>query len=224
MAAVLAAQKARTPAVEAKCRRDEHFSARLFEGLYGRERTQENGPRFQELLRAVLATTAEVNEAAKEKFHRPRPYQGHPEVVHALFTVTGYSYPSGHSMASFTLATVLAAVFPERSEALLGRARQIAQSRVDAGVHHPSDIKEGEVLGKATAAAILAAPAFQKSWRKSKRSGSERIDRSDPRAPLTENGQRVLIAGAVICRQRPGTAQGFVFVSLETRRALPTPS
>ena len=30
-----------------------------------------------------------------------------------------------------------------------------------------------------------------------------------------EDGQRVLIAGNVICRQRPGTAKGFVFVSLE---------
>lgn len=31
----------------------------------------------------------------------------------------------------------------------------------------------------------------------------------------TPNGQRVTIAGSVICRQRPGTAKGFVFVSLE---------
>ena len=30
-----------------------------------------------------------------------------------------------------------------------------------------------------------------------------------------KNGDRVRIAGAVICRQRPGTAKGFVFVSLE---------
>lgn len=29
------------------------------------------------------------------------------------------------------------------------------------------------------------------------------------------NGQRLEVAGAVICRQRPGTAKGFVFVSLE---------
>jgi error-prone DNA polymerase len=29
------------------------------------------------------------------------------------------------------------------------------------------------------------------------------------------NGARVTIAGAVICRQRPGTAKGFVFISLE---------
>jgi error-prone DNA polymerase len=29
------------------------------------------------------------------------------------------------------------------------------------------------------------------------------------------NGHRIQIAGNVICRQRPGTAKGFVFVSLE---------
>jgi error-prone DNA polymerase len=29
------------------------------------------------------------------------------------------------------------------------------------------------------------------------------------------NGRRVSIAGCVICRQRPGTAKGFVFLSLE---------
>jgi len=33
--------------------------------------------------------------------------------------------------------------------------------------------------------------------------------------PSLANGQRVWIAGMVICRQRPGTAKGFVFVSLE---------
>ncbi|MGH9351747.1 MAG: error-prone DNA polymerase, partial [Terriglobia bacterium] len=32
------------------------------------------------------------------------------------------------------------------------------------------------------------------------------------RAP---NGKRVRIAGCVICRQRPGTAKGFVFLSIE---------
>jgi error-prone DNA polymerase len=33
--------------------------------------------------------------------------------------------------------------------------------------------------------------------------------------PLGRDGERVLIAGSVICRQRPGTAKGFVFISLE---------
>jgi error-prone DNA polymerase len=33
--------------------------------------------------------------------------------------------------------------------------------------------------------------------------------------PERRNGEYVTVAGAVICRQRPGTAKGFVFVSLE---------
>lgn len=33
--------------------------------------------------------------------------------------------------------------------------------------------------------------------------------------PQARHGSRVQIAGNVICRQRPGTAKGFVFVSLE---------
>ncbi len=33
--------------------------------------------------------------------------------------------------------------------------------------------------------------------------------------PLARNGDRVVVAGSVICRQRPGTAKGFVFISLE---------
>jgi error-prone DNA polymerase len=33
--------------------------------------------------------------------------------------------------------------------------------------------------------------------------------------PEARHGSRVQIAGNVICRQRPGTAKGFVFVSLE---------
>lgn len=33
--------------------------------------------------------------------------------------------------------------------------------------------------------------------------------------PLGRDGDRVTIAGSVICRQRPGTAKGFVFISLE---------
>jgi len=35
-----------------------------------------------------------------------------------------------------------------------------------------------------------------------------------------ENGRRVTVAGAVICRQRPGTAKGFLFLTLEDETGL----
>jgi acid phosphatase (class A) len=160
-AQVLAAQSARTPEIIAECKRDQTFGYKLFEDVYGKDLTEDHAPKFHKLMKTVLAVTSAVNETAKKKYQRLRPYQQHPDTVHALFTVNGFSYPSGHSMGSFTLAVVLGAVFPDKQQAFLDRATQIAQSRVDAGVHSPSDIKEGEALGKATGAAIVASPAFQ---------------------------------------------------------------
>jgi acid phosphatase (class A) len=161
LAAILQAQKARTPDVVAECQRDQKFSYQLFQSVYGNDLTAANSPKFYQMLETVTAVTRIVNETAKGKYKRLRPYEGHPDTVKSLFPVSGFSYPSGHSMVSFTLAVVLGAIFPDKQQAFLDRAAQIAQSRVDAGVHYPSDIKEGEVLGKATGGAILASTAFQ---------------------------------------------------------------
>ena len=78
-----------------------------------------------------------------------------------MFAAGGYSYPSGHLTASFILTTVLGIFFPEKQQALLDRAAQVAQSRVDAGVHYPAGIKQGKMRGKSTATAIIATPEFQ---------------------------------------------------------------
>ena len=61
----------------------------------------------------------------------------------------GYSYPSGHATHSYAFATILGQSFSRiQAQAFLDRAHAIAQSRVDAGVHYPSDIREGEIVGK----------------------------------------------------------------------------
>ena len=160
-AQIMQIPKTRTDEMIREATRDQHYSYLLFQSVYGKDLTPENSPKFYQLLKNVSATTGFVNESAKNKYKRPRPYEGHPGVVEALFPVTGFSYPSGHAMGSFTLATVLSAVFPDKKQALFDRAAQIAQSRVNAGVHYPSDIKEGGILGQATGEAILATPAFQ---------------------------------------------------------------
>jgi|GEM_PF-1833809 len=159
---ILKVQDTRTPAIIAECKLDQLLTYKLFQPIYGADLTPANSPQFHLLMKHVLDATHAVNDVAKEKYKRLRPYVAHPDVVKPLFTVKGFSYPSGHSMASYTLALVLAEVFPDKKQALLDRAQAIAQSRVDAGVHHPSDIKQGEPLGRATAAAIIASPAFQK--------------------------------------------------------------
>jgi error-prone DNA polymerase len=41
-----------------------------------------------------------------------------------------------------------------------------------------------------------------------------------PCHPAARDGDTVLVAGLVICRQRPGTAKGFVFLTLEDETGL----
>ena len=154
-------QQTRTEDMENEAVRDKTFSYFLFQSVYGKNILPEGYPKFYELLKNVTATTRVIDDAAKSKYKRPRPYLGHPEVVKALFSVNGYSYPSGHAMGSFTLATVLSAIFPDKKQAFFDRAAQIAQSRVNAGVHYPSDIKEGGILGQKTGDAIVTTQSFQ---------------------------------------------------------------
>ncbi len=61
---------------------------------------------------------------------------------------------------------------------------------------------EGLSLTVGTHPMVLARPRLPDVWR-----ASDLV--------LADDGARVTIAGAVICRQRPGTAKGFVFISLE---------
>jgi acid phosphatase (class A) len=161
LAEVLVAQKMRTDASIAEAKLDEKLSLALFQPIFGANITPASDPKFYDLMTNVAKVTKVVNETAKNKYQRLRPYLGHPDVVHGLFPVKQFSYPSGHAMASYAFAVVLGEIFPDKKQAFLDRAAKIAQSRVDAGVHYPSDIKEGETLGKATAAAILAKPDFQ---------------------------------------------------------------
>jgi len=161
-AAILKAQAERTPEIIAECKLDQFLTYKLFQPVYGSDLTPQNSPKFHQLMTRVLDVTRFVNGTVKDKYERPRPYVGHPDVVKSLFVVKGFSYPSGHSMASFTLAVALGEVLPDKKQAFLARAQAIAQSRVDAGVHYPSDIKAGEVLGRATGAAIIANATFQK--------------------------------------------------------------
>jgi acid phosphatase (class A) len=111
-AQILAIQAARTPAMIAECIRYEKFSYKLFEDIYGKELTDDRAPKFHKLMKTVMDTTYVVNETAKNKYRRLRPYQEHPDTVHSVFTVGAYSYPSGHSMGSFTLAVVWEQFFP----------------------------------------------------------------------------------------------------------------
>jgi acid phosphatase (class A) len=65
------------------------------------------------------------------------------------------SYPSGHATMGYTFGVVLAALIPEKSQAILARAADYAYSREVCGDHYHSDVEAGHVLGTAIGIALL---------------------------------------------------------------------
>lgn len=93
-----------------------------------------------------------VAELIRHFYHRPRPYV---ELnISPLFADTAYSFPSGHTIFMFAL---VAGIFPYNKKAawwLAGAGLLIGLARVAAGVHYPSDILGGIILGLCTGALV----------------------------------------------------------------------
>jgi membrane-associated phospholipid phosphatase len=95
----------------------------------------------------VLATLL-ANTLVKQAVRRARPLL--EEELPALIPVlSGRSYPSAHSSTSFAGARALSAALP--APPLYALAVAMALSRPYLGVHYPSDIVAGALLGDALA-------------------------------------------------------------------------
>ncbi len=102
----------------------------------------------------------------KEAIDRPRPFVVHPEPAPLLLSVLGDSFPSGHAATSFAGAAVLVRYLPGRWPVLVVLAVAIAFSRVYVGVHYPSDVVGGALLGVLVATALpMLARALPRSPR-----------------------------------------------------------
>lgn len=101
---------------------------------------------------------------------RPRPKFVHAGDWHmSLSWASGLdSFPSGHSTASFAVATVLAKRFPLFGPLCIAIALFVALSRVLRGSHFPTDVLGGAVIG-ILSGFIVTAPLRQ--WRTSIQDG-----------------------------------------------------
>ncbi|MGZ7095152.1 MAG: phosphatase PAP2 family protein [Methanobacterium sp.] len=90
-----------------------------------------------------------ISEILKIMVARPRPYEV-LEGVRVLVTTSGYSWPSGHSVASFIAFTIYGMAVIGRRYGLFYfflLVCLIMFSRIYIGVHYPSDVLSGALIG-----------------------------------------------------------------------------
>lgn len=109
------------------------------------EHSQEVGIRTAE----ATVDSVIMYAAMKAIFQRQRPYSGSGEGKFFAGNWTNGSFPSGHAMFTWTIASAVAHQYHSVPLDILmyGMASTVTTSRVLAGQHFPSDVFVGSVLG-----------------------------------------------------------------------------
>ena len=91
----------------------------------------------------------------KNSLRRKRPYDAIPDFQRIITASDHFSFPSGHTAAAFLLATLSVAVLGISALPLVIWAIAVGCSRVMLGVHFPTDIVAGALLGSGIAIGLL---------------------------------------------------------------------
>jgi hypothetical protein len=103
---------------------------------------------------SLLVTTVIVS-VTKVAVQRDRPFETYAFIAQKT-SAPGYSFPSGHTAAAFQLATSFTILYPKWYVIIpaYAWASAVGYSRMELGVHYPSDVLAGAVIG--TGSAILS--------------------------------------------------------------------
>jgi len=128
-------------------------------------------PRLVRLLNRVSEDALAASTEAKKRFSRPRPFQrfaltrvcgqAKPPKPEGAPT-KGTSYPSGHAVVSWAAALIMMEAAPANATPIVTRAVSYGESRVVCGVHFPSDVEAGRILGAAVVDKLFTVPEFRR--------------------------------------------------------------
>ncbi|MFV5700668.1 phosphatase PAP2 family protein [Flavobacterium sp. XS2P12] len=100
----------------------------------------------------VFLVNAFITTALKHTIKRDRPFETYPDIDQATSSV-GNSFPSGHTSLAFATATSLSLAYPKWYiiAPSFVWAGAVGYSRMHLGVHYPSDVFAGAIIGSGSA-------------------------------------------------------------------------
>lgn len=109
----------------------------------------------------ILVLDQAGHRILKEVIGRPRPYEVLPD-IHKLVGSGGGSFPSNHALNNAFIAVILSAWFPRWRKIWWSIAALIMFTRPYCGVHYPSDVLGGLLIG--LSAGVLTVRAVRSRW------------------------------------------------------------
>jgi undecaprenyl-diphosphatase len=97
----------------------------------------------------IIFTDQTGYKLLKEIFQRIRPCNVLPDVITPIDCRGSFTFPSNHALNNFAAATFLWRLFPKFKWVFFITAFLVALSRVYLGLHYPSDIAAGAIIGAA---------------------------------------------------------------------------
>jgi undecaprenyl-diphosphatase len=108
-----------------------------------------DGHTYRVVFAAALAVGASVLlfMCVKKLIGRPRPFEAWRELSCMAAPPDKFSFPSGHTMTAFAVWGALSVGLPLLSHVYLVMALLIGLSRIFLGLHYPTDVLVGAILG-----------------------------------------------------------------------------
>jgi undecaprenyl-diphosphatase len=109
-------------------------------------------------LQCVLAGSGglAIYRLLKNVLVRERPYMTHAAIICAGKPLDRFSFPSGHTLHAVSFTLIVCSSLPMMTLVLVPAAVLIALSRVVLGLHYPTDVLAGALLGALIGSASLA--------------------------------------------------------------------